>query len=89
MCLCVSVCLSQECLVDEEGRFTERAGPELQNLAVMTEGTDKGRTPEHPGWTPSVSALDCMCGVSPCSDLHAGGRWRTAEGGELYPQLPV
>lgn len=46
---CVCVCVSQECLVDEEGRFTEQAGPELQNLAVMTEGTDKGRMSEHPG----------------------------------------
>ena len=33
----------KECLVDEDGRFTERAGPELQSLSVMTEGTDKGR----------------------------------------------
>lgn len=28
--------------MDEDGRFTELAGPELQNLSVMTEGTDKG-----------------------------------------------
>ncbi|KAM4625658.1 isoleucine--tRNA ligase, mitochondrial isoform 2-T2 [Polymixia lowei] len=33
--------LSVECMVDEEGRFTELAGPELQNLSVMEEGTDK------------------------------------------------
>lgn len=32
----------KECLVDEDGRFTEVAGPELQNLSVMREGTDKG-----------------------------------------------
>lgn len=34
--------LPKECLVDEDGRFTEVAGPELQNLSVMREGTDKG-----------------------------------------------
>lgn len=34
--------LPKECLVDEDGRFTELAGPELQNLSVMREGTDKG-----------------------------------------------
>lgn len=33
----------KECMVDEDGKFTELAGPELQNLAVMTEGTDKGK----------------------------------------------
>ncbi|XP_054470008.1 isoleucine--tRNA ligase, mitochondrial isoform X3 [Anoplopoma fimbria] len=33
--------LSVECMVDEDGKFTELAGPELQNLSVMTEGTDK------------------------------------------------
>ncbi|KAM4724275.1 isoleucine--tRNA ligase, mitochondrial isoform 3-T3 [Anableps anableps] len=32
--------LPVECMVDEDGRFTELAGPELQNLSVMTEGTD-------------------------------------------------
>lgn len=34
--------LMKECMVDEDGRFTELAGPELQSLSVMTEGTDKG-----------------------------------------------
>ncbi|XP_060919287.1 isoleucine--tRNA ligase, mitochondrial isoform X2 [Labrus mixtus] len=33
--------LSVECMVDEDGKFTELAGSELQNLSVMTEGTDK------------------------------------------------
>ncbi|KAM4541295.1 isoleucine--tRNA ligase, mitochondrial isoform 4-T4 [Fundulus diaphanus] len=33
--------LPVECIVDEDGRFTELAGPELQNLPVITEGTDK------------------------------------------------
>ncbi|TNN65481.1 Isoleucine--tRNA ligase, mitochondrial [Liparis tanakae] len=33
--------LSVECMVDEDGKFTDLAGPELQNLSVMTEGTDK------------------------------------------------
>ncbi|XP_062252781.1 isoleucine--tRNA ligase, mitochondrial isoform X1 [Platichthys flesus] len=33
--------LSVECMVDEDGKFTEAAGPELQNLSVMIEGTDK------------------------------------------------
>ncbi|XP_047466437.1 isoleucine--tRNA ligase, mitochondrial isoform X2 [Mugil cephalus] len=33
--------LSVECMVDEDGKFTELAGPELQNLSVMKEGTDK------------------------------------------------
>ncbi|CAF93909.1 unnamed protein product, partial [Tetraodon nigroviridis] len=33
--------LPVECMVDEDGKFTELAGPELHNLAVMTEGTDK------------------------------------------------
>ncbi|KAM6913231.1 isoleucine--tRNA ligase, mitochondrial isoform 2-T2 [Xenentodon cancila] len=33
--------LPVECMVDEDGRFTELAGPELQSLPVMTEGTDK------------------------------------------------
>lgn len=28
--------------MDEDGRFTELAGAELQDLAVMSEGTDKG-----------------------------------------------
>lgn len=28
--------------MDEDGRFTEVAGPELQSLSVMREGTDKG-----------------------------------------------
>lgn len=32
----------QECMVDGEGKFNELAGPELQNLSVMGEGTDKG-----------------------------------------------
>uniref|UniRef100_A0A673LKS3 isoleucine--tRNA ligase n=1 Tax=Sinocyclocheilus rhinocerous TaxID=307959 RepID=A0A673LKS3_9TELE len=30
--------LPVECMVDEEGRFTELAGPELQKKSVMTEG---------------------------------------------------
>ena len=29
--------------MDEEGRFTELAGPELQSLSVMGEGNDTGR----------------------------------------------
>ncbi|XP_067335209.1 isoleucine--tRNA ligase, mitochondrial-like isoform X2 [Channa argus] len=33
--------LSVECVVDEDGKFTEQAGSELQNLPVMTEGNDK------------------------------------------------
>ncbi|XP_056151676.1 isoleucine--tRNA ligase, mitochondrial isoform X2 [Lampris incognitus] len=33
--------LSVDCMVDEEGKFTELAGPELQNLSVMEEGNDK------------------------------------------------
>ncbi|XP_041669016.1 isoleucine--tRNA ligase, mitochondrial isoform X2 [Cheilinus undulatus] len=33
--------LSVECMVDEDGKFTELAGPELQHLSVMTEGTEK------------------------------------------------
>lgn len=37
----------KECMVDEDGKFTELAGPELQNLAVMTEGTDKGNAHTH------------------------------------------
>uniref|UniRef100_A0A4W5R3S2 isoleucine--tRNA ligase n=1 Tax=Hucho hucho TaxID=62062 RepID=A0A4W5R3S2_9TELE len=32
--------LSVECIVDEEGRFTELAGPELQSQSVMGEGND-------------------------------------------------
>ncbi|XP_073725840.1 isoleucine--tRNA ligase, mitochondrial isoform X2 [Misgurnus anguillicaudatus] len=31
--------LPVECMVDEEGRFTELAGAELQNMSVMTEGS--------------------------------------------------
>lgn len=44
----VSVCflLIKECVVDEDGRFTELAGPELQHLSVMREGTDKGTVME-------------------------------------------
>uniref|UniRef100_A0A671VXP0 Isoleucine--tRNA ligase, mitochondrial n=1 Tax=Sparus aurata TaxID=8175 RepID=A0A671VXP0_SPAAU len=34
--------LSVECMVDADGKFTDLAGPELQNLSVMTKGTDKG-----------------------------------------------
>ncbi|KAJ3612860.1 hypothetical protein NHX12_019117 [Muraenolepis orangiensis] len=33
--------LSVDCMVDEEGRFTELAGPELAGLYAMDEGTDK------------------------------------------------
>uniref|UniRef100_A0A8C2WTD2 isoleucine--tRNA ligase n=1 Tax=Cyclopterus lumpus TaxID=8103 RepID=A0A8C2WTD2_CYCLU len=33
--------LPVECMVDEDGKFTDLAGPELQHLCVMTEGTDK------------------------------------------------
>lgn len=33
--------LAVECMVDEDGKFTQLAGPELQNLSVMREGTDK------------------------------------------------
>ncbi|XP_055010835.1 isoleucine--tRNA ligase, mitochondrial isoform X2 [Boleophthalmus pectinirostris] len=33
--------LSVECIVDEDGKFTELAGPELQSLFVMSEGTNK------------------------------------------------
>ncbi|KAG7511082.1 isoleucine-tRNA ligase, mitochondrial isoform X1 [Solea senegalensis] len=33
--------LSVDCIVDEDGKFTEAAGPELQSLSVMSEGTDK------------------------------------------------
>lgn len=29
-------------MVDEDGKFNELAGPELQKLSVMTEGNDKG-----------------------------------------------
>ncbi|XP_023614364.1 isoleucine--tRNA ligase, mitochondrial [Myotis lucifugus] len=32
--------LSTDCLVDEDGVFTAAAGPELQNKAVLDEGTD-------------------------------------------------
>ncbi|XP_004439724.1 PREDICTED: isoleucine--tRNA ligase, mitochondrial [Ceratotherium simum simum] len=32
--------LSTDCLVDEDGVFTDVAGPELQNKAVLEEGTD-------------------------------------------------
>ncbi|XP_004699964.1 isoleucine--tRNA ligase, mitochondrial [Echinops telfairi] len=32
--------LSMECLVNEDGVFTDVAGPELQNKAVLEEGTD-------------------------------------------------
>uniref|UniRef100_A0AAZ3SRQ6 Isoleucyl-tRNA synthetase 2, mitochondrial n=1 Tax=Oncorhynchus tshawytscha TaxID=74940 RepID=A0AAZ3SRQ6_ONCTS len=32
--------LTVECMADEEGRFNELAGPELQNLSVMGEGND-------------------------------------------------
>ncbi|XP_038148635.1 isoleucine--tRNA ligase, mitochondrial isoform X2 [Cyprinodon tularosa] len=33
--------LPVECMVDEDGKFTELAGPELQNLSVITEGTQR------------------------------------------------
>ncbi|XP_063352861.1 isoleucine--tRNA ligase, mitochondrial isoform X1 [Pelmatolapia mariae] len=33
--------LPVECMVDEDGKFNELAGPELQKLSVMTEGNDK------------------------------------------------
>lgn len=29
-------------MVDEDGKFTELVGPELQNLCAMTDGTNKG-----------------------------------------------
>lgn len=28
--------------MDEDGKYTELAGPELKDLCVMSEGTDKG-----------------------------------------------
>lgn len=31
-------------MVDEDGKYTELAGPELQNLPVMREGTEKGNS---------------------------------------------
>lgn len=34
--------LPKECMVDEDGKFTELAGPELRNLCAMTDGTNKG-----------------------------------------------
>lgn len=34
----------QDCLVDEDGVFTDVAGPELQNKAVLEEGTDVGES---------------------------------------------
>lgn len=33
--------LSVDCIVNEDGKFTELAGPELHNLSVMNEGADK------------------------------------------------
>lgn len=33
--------LSVECMVDEDGKFNDLAGPELQRLSAMTEGNDK------------------------------------------------
>ncbi|XP_077477739.1 isoleucine--tRNA ligase, mitochondrial isoform X1 [Stigmatopora argus] len=33
--------LPVECMVDEDGKFTELAGPELRNLSVFKEGTEK------------------------------------------------
>lgn len=36
------ILLPKECMVDEDGTFSELAGPELQKLSVMTEGNDKG-----------------------------------------------
>ncbi|XP_051942638.1 isoleucine--tRNA ligase, mitochondrial isoform X2 [Hippocampus zosterae] len=33
--------LPVECLVDKDGKFTELAGPELQNLSVFKEGNEK------------------------------------------------
>lgn len=46
-------------MVDEDAKFTELAGPELQNLAVMTEGTDKGNiyTSTPPGRSRLTSLL--------------------------------
>uniref|UniRef100_A0A3P9HSI0 Isoleucine--tRNA ligase, mitochondrial n=1 Tax=Oryzias latipes TaxID=8090 RepID=A0A3P9HSI0_ORYLA len=33
--------LPVDCMVDDDGRFTELAGPQLQGLSVLTEGTEK------------------------------------------------
>nr|XP_061798836.1 isoleucine--tRNA ligase, mitochondrial-like [Nerophis lumbriciformis] len=33
--------LPVECMVDEDGKFTELAGPELENLSVLKEGNEK------------------------------------------------
>lgn len=38
-----SALLQEDCLVDESGVFTDAAGPELENKAVLEEGTDTGR----------------------------------------------
>lgn len=38
-----SALLQEDCLVDESGLFTDAAGPELENKAVLEEGTDTGR----------------------------------------------
>lgn len=74
-------------MVDEDGKFTELAGPELQNLAVMTEGTDKGSVCTHQSTPPRRSRLTSSSG--PSSHLHAEGLWGSGEGGAVCPQLSV
>lgn len=81
-------------MVDEDGMFTELAGPELQNLSVMTEGTDKGTTEN---WDSSAFHIlnifnisrtfvcDCAC----VSDFHAEGVWSFGERGAVCSQLPI
>lgn len=51
----------QECLVDEDGRFTELAGAELQGLAVMSHGTDRGTAARRRGTAarPRPARPDC------------------------------
>ena len=55
-------------MVDEDGKFTESAGPELQSLSVMTEGTNKGTVCSFCLFPPSVviNFFPCLCQWSQC-----------------------
>lgn len=74
--------------MDEDGRFTELVGPQLQGLSVLTEGTDKGKHYKQTLWRNSCVVLMCfLCCL--LSDFHAEGAWSSGAGAAVRPQLPL
>lgn len=76
-------------MVNEDGKFTELAGPELENLSVMKEGNEKGTADMRVGYGNLLSVIACGVLISFCtlcvSDLYAEGARGLSERGEVYP----